>query len=202
MPRFLNWFRVCKAISQTHHPFPTVLIRIRGGATITRHPVTTHAYTHAIKFKSCNAISNATETAVIRVGDVLMEMDARTFTVGELEFGDEALPFYTEEFDITEATKGSGSSNYHEIRRNERSAIQVRKTKIGCLSVKGGIEDFENSYGLLGDFFSVMPRVVMVVSLKKPLSLGWNGKSVKTILNSLVRTASHSCPMNVAARRL
>jgi hypothetical protein len=97
------------------------------------------------------------EVAVLRVGEVLLEMDAKTFSLDGVNLEDGDLPFDTSEFTISEPvyTPGFKVRREYNIVLNDKSVINVRKNKsFLSISVVGGHEDFDHSYGLLGDFYT------------------------------------------------
>lgn len=99
-------------------------------------------------------------SAALRVGDVVLEMDAENFYMDGMVFGDDALPFETSEFAILEPIWSSThkSRRVYDIPLNDKSVIHVRKTKsFLSITVDGAEEDFAHSIGLLGEFLTGTP---------------------------------------------
>ena len=93
------------------------------------------------------------ESAALRVGDLLVEIDAYKFYMSGTEFDDDALPFTTDEFIISAPVVGKLNRRSYDIVLNDKSVITVIKTKsFLSISVSGQASDFDESYGLLGDF--------------------------------------------------
>lgn len=97
------------------------------------------------------------EVAALRVGEEVLEADAKKFYYNGVEMHDDDLPFETSEFTVTGPVYNPAFTHRREYQvvLNDKSYITLVKTKnFVSLSVAGNHEDFGKSYGLLGDFFT------------------------------------------------
>ena len=100
------------------------------------------------------------EQAALQVGDELIEFDAHKFYYKGKEYADKDLPLKTTEFTVSAPVNIPGLKVRKDftISLNDNSVIMVRRSKnYLSISVNGHYHDFDDSYGLLGDFFTGDP---------------------------------------------
>ena len=102
-----------------------------------------------------NNFWSAIESAVVRVGDVIVEMDVDKFYVNGNELEHSEIPFTTEEFVIQELITDIPDRESFELLLNDHSSVYVHKYK-NFLSIgfRGDAKDFAQSYGLMGNFYT------------------------------------------------
>jgi hypothetical protein len=93
------------------------------------------------------------ETAALKVGDIVFQLDADKFFVNGQEFTDDAvLPMVLEEF-VLEPVEFDGPAKLYTVLLSDKSTIKFKAIKkFLSVSVSGHEEDFSNSTGLMGDY--------------------------------------------------
>lgn len=101
---------------------------------------------------------SSTTSAALRVGEVILQMDLETFYLDGVEHNDADLPIQTDQFIIKEPLYGHNERLYI-VELDDKSIIKFKIVKNMIISVgmSGHAEDFERSYGLLGDYWLGKP---------------------------------------------
>ena len=101
-----------------------------------------------------NSFFSYIESAALKVGQTVFQLDTDKFFVNNEEYNDEHLPMEMDEFTI-EAMKMDGAAKIYSVVLTDTSTVKFKVIKnFLSVAVSGHEDDFAKSVGLLGDYYT------------------------------------------------